>query len=104
MQDRGTLYVDANTDVYEGMVIGDVAKGNDMSVNVIKGKHLTNMRASGAEESIKLTPPMRVTLERGLEIMKDDEYMEVTPKNVRLRKMFLTDLERTKAKREGIVG
>ncbi|MDD3007132.1 MAG: translational GTPase TypA [Candidatus Pacebacteria bacterium] len=104
MQDRGTLYVDANTDVYEGMVIGDVAKGNDMSVNVIKGKHLTNMRASGAEESIKLTPPMRVTLERGLEIMKDDEYMEVTPKNVRLRKMFLTDLERTKAKREGVVG
>ena len=104
MQDRGTLYIDANTDIYEGMVIGNVAKGNDMSVNVIKGKHLTNMRASGAEESIKLTPPMRVTLERGLEIMKDDEYMEVTPKNVRLRKMFLTDLERTKAKREGIVG
>jgi len=104
MQDRGTLYIDANTDVYEGMVIGDVAKGNDMSVNVIKGKHLTNMRASGAEESIKLTPPMRVTLERGLEIMKDDEFMEVTPKNIRLRKQFLTELERTRAKRDGILG
>ncbi|MFA7170199.1 MAG: translational GTPase TypA [Candidatus Paceibacterota bacterium] len=104
MQDRGTLYIDANTDVYEGMVIGDVAKGNDMSVNVIKGKHLTNMRASGAEESIKLTPPMRVTLERGLEIMKDDEFMEVTPKNIRLRKQFLTELERTRAKRDGMLG
>ena len=103
MQDRGTLYIDANTDIYEGMVIGDVAKGNDMSVNVIKGKHLTNMRASGADEAIKLTPPMRVTLERGLEIMKDDEFMEVTPKNVRLRKQFLTELDRTRAKREGAI-
>ncbi len=103
MQDRGTLYIDANTDVYEGMVVGDVAKGNDMNVNVIKGKHLTNMRASGSEDAIKLTPPMRVTLERGLEIMKDDEYMEVTPKSVRLRKMFLTEIERTRAKREGLI-
>ena len=103
MQDRGTLYIDANTDVYEGMVVGDVAKGNDMNVNVIKGKHLTNMRASGSEDAIKLTPPMRVTLERGLEIMKDDEYMEVTPKSVRLRKMFLTEIDRTRAKREGLI-
>lgn len=104
MQDRGTLYIDANTDVYEGMVVGNVAKGNDLNVNVIKGKHLTNMRASGSEEAIKLTPPMRVTLERGLEIMKDDEYMEVTPKSVRLRKMFLTEIDRTRAKREGLIG
>lgn len=101
LQDRGVLYIDANTDVYEGMVLGNVAKGNDLGVNAIKGKHLTNMRASGADEAIRLTPPMRVTLERGLEIMKDDEYMEVTPKNVRLRKKYLTDLERTRAKREG---
>lgn len=104
MQDRGTLYIDANTEVYEGMVVGDVAKGNDMSVNVIKGKHLTNMRASGSDEAIKLTPPMRVTLERGLEIMKDDEYMEVTPKSIRLRKKYLTELDRTRAKREGELG
>jgi GTP-binding protein len=101
MQDRGTLYIDANTEVYEGMVVGNVAKGNDLSVNVIKGKHLTNMRASGADEAIKLTPPLRVTLERGLEIMKDDEFMEVTPKSVRLRKKYLTELDRTRAKREG---
>lgn len=101
LQERGTLYIEANTDVYEGMVIGNVSKGNDLSVNAIKGKHLTNMRASGSDEAIKLTPPMYVTLERGLEIMKDDEYMEVTPKSIRLRKKYLTELERTKAKREG---
>jgi GTP-binding protein len=101
LQDRGTLYIEANTDIYEGMVIGNVAKGNDLSVNAIKGKHLTNMRASGSDEAIKLVPPMYVTLERGLEIMKNDEYMEVTPKSVRLRKKFLTDLERTRSKRDG---
>jgi GTP-binding protein len=83
------------------MVIGNTSKGNDMGVNAIKGKHLTNMRASGADEAIRLTPAMHVTLERGLEIMKDDEYMEVTPKNIRLRKKFLTELDRTRAKREG---
>lgn len=104
LQDRGTLYIDANTDIYEGMVIGNTAKGNDMGVNAIKGKHLTNMRASGADEAIRLTPAMHVTLERGLEIMKDDEYMEVTPKNIRLRKKFLTDIERTRAKRDGAAG
>jgi GTP-binding protein len=100
LQDRGTLYIDANTEVYEGMVIGNTAKGNDMGVNAIKGKHLTNMRASGSDDAIKLTPPLQVTLERGLEIMKDDEFMEVTPKSVRLRKKFLTELDRTRAKRE----
>jgi len=100
LQDRGTLYIDANTEVYEGMVIGNTAKGNDMGVNAIKGKHLTNMRASGSDDAIKLTPPLEVTLERGLEIMKDDEYMEVTPKSVRLRKKYLTELDRTRAKRE----
>ncbi len=100
LQDRGTLYIDANTEVYEGMVIGNTAKGNDMGVNAIKGKHLTNMRASGSDDAIKLTPAIQVTLERGLEIMKDDEFMEVTPKSVRLRKKFLTELDRTRAKRE----
>lgn len=104
VQDRGTLYIDANTEVYEGMVVGNVSKGNDMSVNVIKGKHLTNMRASGSDEAIKLTPPLRVTLERGLEIMKEDEFMEVTPKSVRLRKKYLTEIDRTRAKREGNLG
>lgn len=99
LQDRGTLYIDANTDIYEGMVIGNTAKGQDLGVNAIKGKHLTNMRASGSDDAIKLTPPMYVTLERGLEIMKNDEYLEVTPLSVRLRKKHLTELERTRAKR-----
>ncbi len=99
LQERGTLYIGANIDVYEGMVIGNVAKGNDLEVNPIKGKQLTNMRASGADEAIKLTPPYEITLERGLGVMKEDEYLEVTPKNIRLRKMYLTKNDRTKALR-----
>jgi len=86
LQDRGTLYIEPTTEVYEGMVIGNTSKGNDMSVNPIKGKKLTNMRASGSDENIILEPPFKITLERGLEVMQEDEYLEVTPKNVRLRK------------------
>ncbi len=99
LQNRGQLYVEANTDVYEGMVIGNTAKGEDMTVNPIKGKQLTNMRASGSDEAIRLTPPLELTLERGMSIMNDDEYLEITPKNIRLRKKCLTENERTKAKR-----
>ena len=96
LQNRGTLYIGANTEVYEGMVIGNVAKGNDMEVNPIKGKQLTNMRSSGADEAINLTPPVEITIERGFGIMKDDEYLEVTPKNIRLRKKYLTKTGRNK--------
>jgi GTP-binding protein len=101
LQDRGTLYIGPNIEVYEGMVIGNVAKGNDMAVNPIKGKQLTNMRASGSDEAILLTPPIEVTLERGLEIMAEDEYLEITPKNIRLRKQLLTENDRNKASRKG---
>lgn len=97
LQERGTLFIEANTEVYEGMVIGNTAKGNDMTVNPIKGKQLTNMRASRADEAIQLIPPLEVTLERGLEMMAEDEYLEVTPKSVRLRKKYLTENDRTKA-------
>lgn len=100
LQNRGTLYIDPNIEVYEGMVIGNVAKGNDMSVNPIKGKQLTNMRASGSDEAIKLTAPTKVTLEMALSIMNDDEYLEITPKNIRLRKKYLTELERNRMKRK----
>ncbi len=96
LQNRGTLFIEANTNVYEGMVIGNVAKGNDMEVNPIKGKHLTNMRASGSDEAINLTPPLKITIETGLGIMKDDEYLEVTPLNIRLRKKYLTKNDRNK--------
>lgn len=99
LQDRGVLYIGPTTEVYEGMVIGDVSKGMDMAVNPIKGKKLTNMRASGSDENIILTPPHKISLENGLEIMQEDEYLEVTPKNIRLRKQFLTENDRIKAAR-----
>lgn len=100
LQNRGVLYVGSNVDVYEGMVVGNVAKGNDLSVNPVKGKPLTNMRASGSDEAIKLTPPLDLTLERGMELMNDDEYLEITPHFIRLRKQYLTDSDRSKAKRK----
>ena len=86
LQDRGTLYIGPTTEVYEGMVIGNTAKGDEMRVNPTKGKQLTNMRAAGSDESIILTPPYTLTIERGLEVMAEDEYLEITPSNVRLRK------------------
>lgn len=102
LQARGALYIDANTEVYEGMVIGNVAKGNDLNVNPIKGKQLTNMRASGSDEAIRLTPPLKLTLERGMGIMRGDEYLEITPRSIRLRKRFLTEIERTRESRKNI--
>ncbi|MCX6795700.1 MAG: translational GTPase TypA [Candidatus Falkowbacteria bacterium] len=89
LQERGVLYISPNTEVYTGMVLGNVAKGNDLDVNPIKGKKLTNVRASGTDEAIQLTPPWDITLERGLSIMNEDEYLEVTPHNIRLRKQNL---------------
>ena len=102
LQTRGTLYINANTEVYTGMVIGNTSKGEQMTVNPIKGKHLTNMRAAAADDAINLTPPQIVTIETGLEIMDKDEYLEITPENVRLRKRYLTETDRTKAKRESV--
>ncbi|OGY49872.1 MAG: GTP-binding protein TypA [Candidatus Buchananbacteria bacterium RIFCSPHIGHO2_02_FULL_40_13] len=99
LQNRGTLYIEANTEVYEGMVIGNTAKGEDMAVNPIKGKQLTNMRAAGSDEAIRLTPPLDLTLERGMDLMNDDEYLEITPKSIRLRKKYLTENDRIRAKR-----
>ncbi|MDP2734946.1 MAG: translational GTPase TypA, partial [bacterium] len=100
LQTRGTLYIKENTEVYEGMVIGNTSKGEEMTVNPIKGKHLTNMRATVTDDAISLAPPQIVTIETGLEVMNKDEYLEVTPGNVRLRKKYLTETGRTKAKRE----
>ncbi len=100
LQERGVLYVEPNMEVYEGQVIGNVSKGNEMVVNPIKGKHLTNMRASNADAAIQLVPPMLVTLERGLEIIADDEYLEITPKSVRLRKQILKELDRIREHRK----
>jgi GTP-binding protein len=100
LQERGVLYIEPATEVYAGMVIGNVTKGDDMTVNPTKGKQLTNMRSSGTDDALQLVPPLKVTLERGLEIMDEDEYLEVTPKSVRLRKQFLSELDRVRAQRK----
>ena len=100
LQERGLLYIGPGTEVYEGMVIGNTSKGEQMTVNPTKGKQLTNVRASGSDEAIDLAPPFELTIERGLEIMADDEYLEITPKNVRLRKQHLTKGERSRTSRQ----
>ncbi len=100
LQDRGTLYIGPQTEVYEGMVIGNTSKGEEMKVNPTKGKQLTNMRASGTDEAVTVIPPWTMTIERGLEVMVDDEFLEVTPHSVRLRKQYLNENERNKARRQ----
>ncbi len=97
LQDRGQLYIGPGTEVYEGMVIGNTSKGEEMTVNPTKGKQLTNMRASGSDDAIVLVNPKVVTIETGLEIMADDEYLEITPQNVRLRKAKLKESDRKRA-------
>jgi GTP-binding protein len=82
------------------MVIGNTSKGDEMAVNPTKNKNLTNVRSSSSDEALLLTPPVLLTIERGLEIMNEDEYLEITPLSVRLRKMYLTETERAKAKRQ----
>lgn len=100
LQQRGSLYVIASQEVYAGQVIGNTSKGDEMTVNPIKGKHLTNMRASGSDDAITLVPPVEITIEKGLEIMANDEYLEITPKSVRLRKQFLSEGDRVRASRK----
>ncbi len=100
LQDRGVLYIGPGTEVYEGMVIGNTAKGLDMEVNPTKGKQLTNMRSKSSDEAILLVPPTILTIEKGLEIIAEDEYLEVTPKSVRLRKQLLSENDRRKQQRK----
>jgi GTP-binding protein len=99
LQDRGQLYIKPAMEVYEGMVIGNTAKGEEMVANPTKGKNQSNVRSSGTDEAIVLVPIFDLTIERGLEIMADDEYLEITPKSVRLRKQYLTENDRSKARR-----
>src|SRR3989344_677613 len=99
LQERGTLYVGPGVEVYAGMVIGNTSKGEEMYVNPTKGKELSNTRSKLSDEAIDLVPPYELTIERGLEIMSDDEYLEVTPKSVRLRKQFLTEQDKARAKK-----
>jgi len=99
LQDRGVMYIVHNTEVYEGMIVGNTSKGEDMMVNPIKGKALSNVRSSGTDEAMYLNPAWELTIERGLEVMNHDEYLEVTPHFVRLRKKLLTDTERSRGSR-----
>ena len=89
LQERGVLFIEPGTEVYVGMIIGEHSRPNDLEVNPIKGKNLTNVRAAGSDEAIKLTPPRKMTLERALEWIEEDELVEVTPKSIRLRKRYL---------------
>lgn len=99
LQTRGTLYIGAGVDVYEGMVIGNTSKGEDMEVNPGKAKQLSNYRSAGKDDATVLTPPWEITIERGLEVMREDDYLEITPESVRLRKKLLTTSERAKKKK-----
>ena len=99
LQDRGTFFINPNEDVYAGEVIGENTRSNDIVINVNKTKHLTNIRASGSDEAIRLVPPLRFSLEEYMEYIRDDEYLEVTPKSLRLRKIILDELERKRASR-----
>ena len=94
LQDRGVLFVAPGDDVYEGMVVGENSRENDLVVNVTKGKQLTNVRASGSDENIILIPPRRFTLEQAIDYIQEDELIEVTPEAIRMRKRYLTENER----------
>ena len=104
LEDRGPLMIDPQTKVYQGMIVGQHTRENDLEVNVLKGKKLTNIRAAGKDESIILTPPMKLPLERALSYIQDDELVEVTPKAIRLRKRFLDPNERKKQERARLSG
>jgi len=99
LQERGKLFIGANEEVYEGQVIGLHSRSNDLTVNPLKGKQLTNVRASGTDEHIVLTPPIRMSLEQALEAIEDDELVELTPESIRIRKRHLTENDRKKASR-----
>ena len=99
LQERGRMFVQHNDPVYEGMIIGIHSRDNDLVVNPIKGKQLTNIRASGTDEAVRLTPPIELTLESAIEFIADDELVEITPKSIRLRKRLLLEHERKRASR-----
>ncbi|MEA3117246.1 MAG: GTP-binding protein, partial [Paraburkholderia sp.] len=100
LQDRGRMFVKPGDALYEGMIIGIHSRDNDLVVNPIKGKQLTNVRASGTDEAVRLVPPVQLSLEYAVEFIDDDELVEVTPQSIRLRKRHLKEHERRRASRE----
>jgi len=99
LEDRGPMMIEPGWKVYRGMIVGEHTRGNDLEVNVLKGKKLTNIRTHSKDEAVRLTPPIRMTLERALAYIADDEYVEVTPKSIRLRKKLLDPHERKRDER-----
>jgi GTP-binding protein len=100
LQERGKMFVSPGDPLYEGIIIGIHSRDNDLIVNPIKGKQLTNVRASGTDEAVRLVPPIQVTLESAIEFIADDELVEITPKSIRIRKRFLSEHDRKRASRE----
>ena len=98
LQDRGTIFIKPQTELYEGMIIGESSKDQDLSVNATKNKKLTNGRASGTDEALRLVPPELMSHEEAIDYISNDEYVEVTPLSVRLRKKYLTEGERKRNK------
>jgi GTP-binding protein len=98
LQERSVFFINPGIKVYEGMVVGENSRNNDMHVNVTKTKQLSNMRASGADEAIRLEPPTILTLEQAIEWITEEEYVEVTPESIRIRKKYLTDMDRKNAR------
>ena len=99
LQERGRMFVSPGDPLYEGIIIGIHSRDNDLVVNPIKGKQLTNVRASGTDEAVRLTPPIQITLESAIELIADDELVEITPKSIRIRKRFLLEHDRKRASR-----
>ncbi len=102
LEDRGPMFITPGTKVYRSMIVGEHTRGNDLEVNVLKGKKLTNMRAAGKDDAVQLTPPIKLTLEKALAFIKDDELVEVTPDSIRLRKAILDPHERKRAERSAV--
>ncbi len=104
LEDRGPMMIEPGWKIYQGMIVGEHSRDNDLEVNLLKGKKLTNVRAAGKDEAVRLTPPIRMTLEKALAYIQDDELVEVTPKAIRLRKIWLDPNDRKRAERSAAVG
>jgi GTP-binding protein len=99
LEDRGPMMIEPGAKVYRGMIVGEHTRDNDLEINVLKGKQLTNIRTQSKDEAVRLTPPIRMTLEKALAYIEDDERVEVTPKSIRLRKAVLDPTERKRVER-----
>ncbi|MFZ0592130.1 MAG: translational GTPase TypA, partial [Bryobacteraceae bacterium] len=89
LQERGVIFIEPSAEIYEGMIVGENARANDLDVNIVKEKKLTNMRASTSDDAIRLVPPRLLNLEQAIEFIREDEYVEITPRSIRLRKKIL---------------